>query len=185
MVHAQCKPMRKPMQQYTNDDRMTLAGCLAGCSRNFCSTHRFSSRRVVFAGQNLGVRPKISFSLTTSQKAQINCRCHHFQVKPLPACLTLLLSHYRAQTVRNHDIDDHGPQPKGGYNDIPPIQVRLVLQGNESIQSIDQPTNASCVLFAPPWKGTSCGYTGYRDISLTTYPLHAFPLHNFLFTETT
>ena len=120
---------------------MTLAGCLAGCSRNFCSTHRFSSRRVVFAGQNLGVRPKISFSLTTSQKAQINCRCHHFQVKPLPACLTLLLSHYRAQTVRNHDIDDHGPQPKGGYNDIPPIQVRLVLQGNRFNQLTSQPTH--------------------------------------------
>ena len=131
-------------------------------------------------GKNLGVHPKINFSLTTSQNAQLKSTATISKSNPC-----LLLSHYRAQTVRNHDIDDHGPQPKGGYNDIPPIQVRLVLQGNESIQSIDQPTNAACVLFAPPWKGTSCGYTGYRDISLTTYPLHAFPLHNFLLTETT
>ena len=89
-------------------------------------------------GKNLGVRPKISFSLTTSQNAQ-QLKSTATISKSNPC---LLLSHYRAQTVRNHDIDDHGPQPKGGYNDIPPIQVRLVLQGNESIQSIDQPTNA-------------------------------------------
>ena len=130
----------------------------------------------------LGCSRPSGFFLTTTEQLE---NCHHFSffTSQVPSHLSLPNLHV-PRPHRNHDIDDHGPQPKGGYNDIPPIQVRFVLQGNRI--NGPAPTNASCVLFGLSWKGVMWIHCLDTVTSLSP-PAHCvhFLTNTFLFTETT
>ena len=120
--------------------------------------------------------------LSDISQSLVNQHCHHFPSQTYTYCL--LIERFLSLLVLV-------PRPFATM-----ISMIMVLNQKGDImisrqyrcvlchKGIDGPTNASCVLFGPPWKGTACGYTGYRDISLTTSPLHAFLHQHFLLTET-